>query len=169
MDNEELNKCLSGMRDDMHLFDELYNELKTPAFTVIMRIVKDRALSEDVLQELFLKIYRSPPRNVKKPRAYILEMARNMAIDSLKKHSAETAIDELEIESQDADITGKLDIENAIRKLDPADSEIVTLHLNGGLTFRETAAIMKMPLGTVLWRYRRAIDRLRMILSGGTE
>lgn len=47
------------------------------------------------------------------------------------------------------------------------ECQIVSLHINGELKFREIADMMGIPLGTVLWKYQKALGRLRSILSGG--
>ena len=57
-------------------------------------------------------------------------------------------------------------MERALAQLPELERQILSLHLNAGLKFRELAVILKLPLGTVLWRYQRAIGRMRSILEG---
>jgi RNA polymerase sigma-70 factor (ECF subfamily) len=64
-------------------------------------------------------------------------------------------------------VSTRLDIESALKNLELEDREIVTMRINANMKFREIAELTKKPLGTVLWRYQRAIGRLREILSGG--
>jgi len=165
----ELGKLLDCVRcGDKAAFAALYEEMKKPTFTIILRITRDFALAEDVMQELFLKIYLLAPVNVKNPRAYICRMARNLALDSVRRIKPESGLETAEMQSwrpQD-DLTVRLDIENAIMELAERDRMIVTLHINGGLRFREVAEVMEIPLGTVLWAYRKAIGQLRSVLGG---
>jgi len=56
---------------------------------------------------------------------------------------------------------------HAMKTLPLQECQIVSLRINGELKFREIADMMEIPLGTVLWKYQRAIGRLRSILSGG--
>lgn len=165
----ELTQLLESVRGgDKAAFEALYESMKKPLFTIILRITQDFALSEDILQELFLKIYFSPPENTTNPRAYMCRMARNLAIDSVRKRRPETELVEAEFRSwhPQEDISTSIDTENALLALSERDRQIVTLHINGGLKFREIAAIMEIPLGTVLWAYRQAIGQLRSILGG---
>jgi len=164
----ELTQLLDSVRSgDKTAFAALYEKMKKPAFTVILRITRDFALSEDILQELFLKIYLSPPVNISNPRAYIFRMARNLAIDSMRKQKTEDGLEAAEqLWQTHEDISAKLDIENAIMTLAERERMIVTLHINGELKFREVAGVMELPLGTVLWAYRKAIGQLRNILGG---
>ncbi len=171
MNNEELGAQLSALRNrDMTAFEKIYAELKTPVYTIIMRIIGDDGLAEDILQEVFIKLYHSPPAaDVRNPRAYIFKMARNFAIDGARKHRLDASLDELEdtVQEPERDFALRLDVEAAMRQLPSIERQIVTLHVNGGLKFREIADIVEEPLGTVLWRYQTAVSKLRKYLSGG--
>lgn len=167
MTDNELRFRLSRISEgDMNAFEEVYTDMKTPVMTVIMRIVKNRETAEEILQDVFVKLYFSPPTDIEKPRAYIFKTASNSAIDELRKIKQTVSFDECESEmySADADSGDKVDVEQALGRLDIKNRQIVTLHVNGGLKFREIAEIVGMPLGTVLWRYRKALGELREYL-----
>ena len=87
MNNEELHKKLVALQNgDKIVIEEIYKHLKKPMYTIILRITQDEALSEDILQEVFVKLYQSPPKSlIRNPRAYIFQIVRNLAIDSVKK------------------------------------------------------------------------------------
>ena len=124
--------------------------------------------AEDVLQEVFIKLYRQPPTGVRAARAYLFRMARNSALDVLRRQLLVEGDEAFDLVPEDAPPDGsaglRMDLEAALRCLSVNDRQIVTLHTLGGLRFREIAELMHMPLGTVLWRYRRAIERLRELL-----
>ena len=168
----ELKQILDSIRGgDKAAFEVLYEGMKKPLFTIILRITQDFTLSEDILQELFLKIYFTPHENTANPRAYLCQMARNLAIDSVRKQKQEAGLEEAESRSwhPQESLSANIDIENALLALSDRDRQIVTLHINGGLKFREIAATMGIPLGTVLWAYRKAIGQLRGILAAYTQ
>ena len=165
MNDEQLKKQLQALETgDKTAFSAIYTQLKAPVYTVLVRLTGDRALAEDLLQEVFLKLYRQPPR-AEKPRAYVFRMARNLAIDALRQRQPTESLEELSVQT-DSDL--KLDLEQAISRLTVEERQLVALHLSAGLTFREVAAIVERPLGTVLWQYRRAIEKLRVLLDGGS-
>lgn len=173
MDDDRLSEALSRLRrGDAAAFEQIYTGLSTPLFTVILRITRDRELSEDILQEVFLKLYRSPPGpDIAKPRAYLFQSARNLALDALRRRTGTLDLDSLpdELPHPAQDGTDlRLDLERAFAALTREERELTSLHLNGGLTFREIARITGTPLGTVLWRYRKAIEKLRILLNGGS-
>ena len=132
----------------------------------MVRLTGDRLLSEDLLQEVFLRIYRQPPE-AEKPRAYVFRMARNLAIDALRQKQPCDPLEEHTLQT-DPDPTLKLDLERAFARLTVQQRQLVALHLSAGLTFREVAAIVERPLGTVLWQYRKAVEKLRDYLDGGS-
>lgn len=169
MDEKQLQAALERLRQgDKTALEELFYELKTPVFTVILRITGERELSEDILQEFFLKLYRTPPAaHIAKPRAYLFRMARNMAVDGLKARGKELPLEEWMECPHSTDFVWRIELEDALSALPLMERQIVTLHLNGGLKFREIADILGQPLGTVLWRYRKAIGTLRDMLNGG--
>jgi len=170
VNDRELNERFKLVRQkDVKAFEEVYNDMKTPVFTVILRIAQSRELAEDVLQELFVKLFTSPPgEKVKKPRAYILQMAHNMAIDAVRSRPQHADIADFENLSAREAEPEAADARQALAALPLSERRIVAMHINGGLKFREIAAVTGEPLGTVLWRYRKALDSLRRMLEGGS-
>ena len=171
MDRSELhNQFLALQNGDIPAFEKIYNHLKTPVYTIILRITRDQSLSEDILQEIFIKLYESPPKPpINNPRAYIFQMARNLAIDSVRKRPQIVDLESIEAASYSPTekLSARMDIYQAVKDLPLQECQIVSLHINGELTFREIATMLDIPLGTVLWKYQIAIKRLRLILSGG--
>lgn len=171
MNNEELSTQMSAMRSgDKNAFEKIYEDLKTPVYTIIVRMIGDTQLAEDLLQEVFLKLYRSPAAGeIRNPRAYLFQMAHHLAIDSIRSRKADASLDEMEdtVPMPEQDVALRLDVENAMQLLPSLERQIVTLHVNAGLTFGEVAKIVEKPLGTVLWRYQSAVSKLRKYLSGG--
>lgn len=169
---DDLKLCLKEFnKGNMDAFSQIYEELKTPIYTIIYRILYDRPMSEDVMQEVFIKLYNKPPSlQIENPRAYIFQMARNLAIDNKRKLkeseplSHKTESNGISIEYS---VNTRLDLESALKNLELDDREIVTLHLNANLKFREIAKVIDKPMGTVLWKYQKSIKMLRDILSGG--
>ena len=166
---DDLQKWLAAVRKgDKAAFESLYEAMKKPLFTVVLRVTGDRALSEDILQDVFLKLYLSPPEGAVNPRAYLCRMARNLAIDSLRRRRQEAPLEEVEntVFHPTDDLALRMDIEDAILSLPERERQIVTLRLNGELKFREVAEILELPLGTVLWSYQKAIGHLQTVLGG---
>lgn len=169
LDNEELRiKLIALHSGDKISFEEIYDDLKTPMYTIILRITQNKSLSEDILQEVFVKLFQSPPKPpINNPRAYLFQIARNLAIDNVRKRQQFIDLESIEniVYLPTDDLSQKLDIDHAMKTLTLHECQIVSLHINGGLKFREIADIMNIPLGTVLWKYQKALGRLRLVLS----
>lgn len=154
---------------DREAFGCVYRELKQPVYTICRRILHSPEAAEDITHDLFVKLFTAPPDvSVRNIRAWIFQMARNLAIDALRKQSKMTGG---EGETADADqserIHWRLDLENALGRLPRSEREILTLRLNGELNFREIARIVDLSLPAVYRKYRKALKRLQSELNGG--
>ena len=168
--NDELAEKLSAIRNgDKIAFEELYMDLRTPIFTIINRITWNITVSEDLLQEFFVKLFLSPPAPHKNPRAYVFQIARNLAIDSVRKQTHKISLDDIsECTYKPLDnFQLQMDIDDALKNIPAQECEIVTLHIISGLKFREIANVLKIPSGTAKWKYHKAINRLQKLMQGG--
>ncbi len=168
----DLNRAFEKFRNgDKKAFEEIYNEIKQPVFVIIFRKVLQKELAEDITQELFIKLFVSPPEeHISNLRAYIFQMARNLAIDALRaKGSVELRdIDDYDV-SSDGNLDSlifSLDIEKAMIKLSSLEREIITLHINADLTFFEISKIVDLSLPSVYRKYCKGIKTLRNELNG---
>ena len=163
---EYFSRLQSG---DKEAFAQIYNELKQPVFTIVCRIVQSKELAEDVTQDIFVKLFVSPPDpSVKNLRAWIFQMTRNLAIDALRKKQR-MAIDEVELVAEDEvnSLLMRMDIESAINRLPCVEREILSLHINAELHFREVAHIVGLSVPATYRKYRKAIKTLQKLLDGG--
>lgn len=168
--NEFESKFALMLTGDEEAFTYVYNETKKPVYTIINRIVNNRCESEDIMQDLFLRlISKKDLDKVKNPRAYIFMMARNMAIDSLRKEHPdylEEDVADMDSSSFDEQVCLTSSIEDAILQLSIKEREVITLHINAGMKFREISDYLGEPPGTLQSRYNSAIKKLRSIMKG---
>lgn len=169
MNGGELNVLIERLRSgDRTAFHELYSAMKIPVFTVIYRMVRKQETAEDITQDVFLRLYESPPdASVKNPAAWIFRMARNLAIDSLRRKSADGLTDDIACDSSEERICMRLDLDEAMRSLPLEQREIVAMHLNADLCFREIADVTGLSLPAVYRLYRKALGSIQKKLNGG--
>ncbi len=168
MNEKELKENFDKVRNgDKEAFAEIFDELKKPVFTIISRIVSDNSAAEDITQEVFVKLFVSPPDpSVKNLRAWIFKIARNLSIDALRKQrSLDIEKTELVSENQCDDVLSRIDIERAIKKLTVEERQILTLHLNADLKFKEIAQVLDISQSAVFRRYKKALKTLRSFLE----
>ena len=93
-----------------------------------------------------------------------MAITRNTAIDYLRKYKKEDIVEEFYIASNNDmsdDISVKVQIDEALASLKDEEREIVVLHVISDMTFEGIANILSKPLGTVTWRYREALKKLK--------
>lgn len=165
-----LSEMLAGMQNgDRDAFAAVYQALKRPVYTICYRITQSRETAEDITHDVFIKLFRSPPdASVKNVRAWIFQMARNLSIDALRKESRRSDRDApIEIEDPYPHLDLRMDIEAALGNLSCDEREILTLHLNAALNFREISHIIGLSLPATYRRYRNALKLLQKALNGG--
>lgn len=168
MTGKELNALVKELqRGNMDYFDSIYYETKNIVYYTILTIVKDSSLSEDLMQDTYLKALEKI--HSFKPRysftSWIVVIARNLAINEYNKRKRELSfdpnIDEYIFGRSESLSEKQLIVKELIEKLNPIEREIVLLHVIGDLKHREIASIIKKPLGTVTWMYNEALKKLR--------
>lgn len=150
---------------DNKALEELFLLYGKKVFRLALAILNDRFLSEDVVQETFLRVQQNAKsyqfRNSE--REWIMTIAHNIAIDVLRKRKKEIVQEEISYrEIPDAVIDGDKDIGflQLIEPLNELDKQIVSLHLISELKHREIAHILNMSVSAVKKRYERAIKKI---------
>lgn len=162
---ELFDRIQNGDKDS---FICVYQELKQPVYTISYRITQSKETAEDITHDVFIKLFRSPPdSSVKNIRAWIFQIARNLSIDALRKKSRKTEQDEISIADTCDRIHLRIDIDTALRKLPCDEREILTLHLNADLSFKEISDIVNLSLPATYRKYRKALKCIQTELNGG--
>lgn len=173
---EWLSDIASGKIESLK---SLYEDLRTSIFAIILAIVRNRTLAEDLLQETFIRIYTKayqyrPNTNAK---AWIISIARNLAIESLRNNkTVNQDIEDLSYEefsdistlvsNNEDKIINKLEITRALLSLEKTEREIVVMHVVSGLKHAEIGKALCIPDGTVRWKYRLALQKLSKQIGG---
>jgi RNA polymerase sigma-70 factor, ECF subfamily len=180
--DEDLMQLL--YRGNADAFEVIYNRHVDAAFSLAMRICRQRSLAEDVVQESFLSLWRSGARydrNRGSVRTWSLGIVHNRAIDALRRRAvrdrglvSDEGIEEriparerteLEFARRDE----AREIRDALEQLPAEQSRVIELAYFGGLTHVEIATKLDAPVGTVKGRMRLGLDKLRAALGETTE
>ena len=161
---------------DMNALKRLYEEFKTPVYLISLTILKDSSLAEDILQETFIGLKASAKNYCQgtNGKAWILAIAKNMSKNYLRKRHYEIQ-DAFEENGEgassfskcvvDEDILEGIVISEKLNTLGAIEKQIVVLHIFSGLKLVEIAKLLEIPYGTVLWRYSKALGKLRSLYS----
>jgi RNA polymerase sigma-70 factor, ECF subfamily len=155
---------------DQHALGEVYDRYASLVNGLALRILRNRTEAEDVVQEVFVQIWRQagrfdPARG--SPEAWICTMARTRALDRLRRRASrrEDPPDAAPGPSEAPRTEQALAVRKALDTLSDDQRNALELAYYEGLTQTEIAARLGQPLGTVKTRIRTALIRLRDVLG----
>ena len=186
MSERQFEEAVARMvRGDKSGLKEIYECYIGYIFRIVYEVLQNKENAEDVTSDFFIRLWDKAEQY--RPggghKGYLATMARNMAIDYLRKHKREelTAMlqdieaDAKEEESREREkgltadtatnveneVIQEMTVQEALDKLKPAERQIVSLKVLGEMTFKEIAQCMQIPIGTVTWKYQNAMKKLR--------
>lgn len=189
----ERGSCMNGTRTDQELMMQivdkdadalkfLYEKYEKPIYAFAYRIVHDAMMAEEVVQELFLRIWHAAERYDSghgKLTSWMFTLTRNIAIDLLRKKQNRTSGQTAETEQLNRiPDTGKSteevaldgwrgqEIRDALHGLNPDQKQVLELIYYQGYTQQEVSNYHAIPLGTVKSRARLALKQLKGRLAG---
>ncbi len=162
---------------DQAAFARLYDNYSGAIYSIILQIVNDEELANDILQEVFINIWRKIEMyDAEKGRLFtwMLNIARNASIDMLRSRGYRNSKKNQSIQ-ENVDITvpgnteqmnvDSIGLKKLLEKLKPEQRVLIDLSYFKGYTHEEIAEQENIPLGTVKTRIRNALIQLREILK----
>lgn len=152
----------------------LYDRYSPVVYAVALRVLADTGAAEDVLQEVFLQLWRKPggfDAGRGSLGAWLAVIARNRAIDAIRRRRPESGIEDVVV-STEHDLAGEADRSRALGKVRGAltampetQRSALEMAFFEGLTHSEIAAKTGEPLGTIKTRIRSGLLLLRQALA----
>lgn len=156
-------------------YSYLYDNYSKALFAIIFQIIPQQEIAEDVLQEVFIKIWQNiKSYDASKGRLYtwMLNIARNQAIDRTRSKDFNNRGKTTELSENVYDEKGSAEIKmddvglrKTLDNLPEENRKLIELAYFQGYTQEEIAKMLGIPLGTVKTRIRATIIQLRKILS----
>ena len=165
---------------DQRAFADLYRLASPHLYAVALRILREAAAAEEVLQESFVNIWHHAGSYVaakSQPLTWLTSIVRNRCLDQLRRHEVETVTmdDEEEgvtIASEDPTPLEMLlsgadthAVRDCVETLEPGQKQAIALAFFQGLSHSELSQHLRQPLGTVKSWVRRGLERLRTCLD----
>ena len=190
--DQEFETCMRCMKqNDKNALKQVYEAYLPYIYGIVLNMVGNKELAEDVTSEIFIKLWdiSDTYKPGKGHRGWLATIARNLAIDFMRKTKREIltdsfeqkndqedrGLDVMELQSPDSSAGGlsnsqsqvedevieNLSIQEALQKLNNKEQEVVHMKILGELSFKEIAEILSEPMGTITWRYQNALKKLR--------
>ena len=151
-------------------FEIFYKECKDYAFKIAFCIIKNKEDSEDIVQNLFLKIYKLPKEKLptKNEASWLYSVVKNETLNYIKQKRKDINIDDLQIYKDDEGISNLINeasYKELMKKLNSEEELIVKLKTESNFTFKEIAKILGKNENTVKWKYYSAIHTLKLFIT----
>ena len=181
--SEDVALVIAIARYNGDAFAEAYRRHAGAVFGLAQRLLWERALAEELVQEIFLRLWEQPERfNSTRGslRSFLLMDAHARCVDRIRSESrrkereertarAERVADyDLDLEAYDLDVAEQ--VRDVMGTLSEGERRAIELAYFGGHTYREVARILEQPEGTIKSRIRTGLTRLRtQLLDRGID
>ena len=166
--NLRVRDALSRISEgDMSGLTALYNCLGRQIYALVFSIVKEPHDAEDAMQETFAKItekietYRKDGNG----RAWVMAIARNIAIDAVRRRKQTVPLESVDYVASEGDFTAISEVNELLQKLDETDRDIIILKIVNGFKFREISEIVGLTKAATEKRYHRALSKLKKLYT----
>jgi RNA polymerase sigma-70 factor, ECF subfamily len=165
-------RVLQAQSGNREALNELFKSVQDPLFRYIVSLVRDQNLAEDILQEVFIRIYRKL-RWLREPeafRAWTYQIASREAFRYLNRERRwsdqvrdEATLTAVPADENDGEFPSEMieTLPQLVGNLSPASRAVVVLFYLHELSLMETAAVLEIPVGTVKSRLAYGLESLR--------
>jgi RNA polymerase sigma-70 factor (ECF subfamily) len=176
-DTDDAALVLAVARGDDNALATIYRRHADTCYALARRVVNDRTLAEEVVQELFVRLWRQPERFDPERgslRSFLLAQVHGRSVDLLRSEVARRGREERDVtrtlhtdddlERAVLDLTEADAVRSALAALAEGERQAIELAYFGGHTYREVATLLEQPEGTVKSRIRSGLLRMRAAL-----
>jgi RNA polymerase sigma-70 factor, ECF subfamily len=165
---------------DREALDELLRSIQEPLFRYVLRVASDRAMAEDVVQEVFLRIYRKlvwlEDPALFRPWAYRIATRETFKHLKRERRWSEQMRDEAVLgtvavaEAPEEGLAAELRerLPELLDRVSPASRAVLVLHYLDDMRLGEVAAVLEAPVGTIKSRLAYGLMSLRRAIEGGS-
>ena len=173
-DRHELQQLLVHIAGgDRDALAELYQRTRSAVYGLVLSYLKNAHDAQDLTQDVYVQVWDRAEqyRLTGSPMGWLLAVCRNLCLMRLRREERHAALSKEEWDAIPArecglDADERALLQGALASLTDEERRIVLLHAVTGLKHREIAALLELPLPTVLSKYHRALKKMRSFLEG---
>lgn len=171
INEKELNKLFCKLkRKEKNAYEELYQKYSSLVYQIAFSILKNKENAEDVMQNVFIKIVNLSKEKLpsKYEASWLYSVTKNEAISYIRKNKETMPIEDCAEKVQEDEIEEvmqKESYEKMISSLEQKEKQIISLKVDVGLSFKEIASLLNMPIGTIQWKYYKSLHTLKLLIG----
>ena len=154
---------------DEKAFEYVYTQTKKGVYIIIFNVIKDHDLTQDLMQDVYLKMLERIHQYQSKTNFYnwLLMIAKNLAIDTYRREKKLVHYDEVDydqtLSAQDDTPDQKDEFNRLLSVLTDEEKEVVLLRIVDEMKHKDIAKLVDKPVGTVTWLYQQALDKMKKV------
>lgn len=169
-DDALLDNCITRIaQGDRDALAALYERTRPAVYGFALSILENIHDAEDILQDTYLQVWQAAGsyRSRGRAKAWLMTIVRNLSLDRLRQQARTEPLDWDQWQEQLSELPAvthedQMTLTALLAVLADQERQIVILHVLTGLKHREIAALLELPLATVLSQYSRALKKLRL-------
>ena len=174
LDRSALERLLIAVAaGEQEALAELYHRTRAAVYGMALSYLHNAHDAQDLTQDVFVRVWGcgAQYRPTGSPMGWLLAVCRNLCLMQLRSENRHTPLTDAEWDAIPAEETGlsadeRTLLQQALAGLGEEERRVVLLHAVTGLKHREIAALLELPLPTVLSKYHRALKKMRSFLVG---
>lgn len=167
---QQLLRIAGGEREAL---TELYQHTRLAVYGLALSYLKNVQDAQDLTQDVYVQVWNCAEQYCPSgsPIGWLLTVCRNLCLMHLRREKKNAALSEEEwnaipVQECGLDADERALLQHALALIGEEERRIVLLHAVTGMKYREIAALLEMPLATVLSKYHRALKKMRIFLEG---
>ena len=168
---QRLLRCIAA--GEREALAALYQRTRTAVYGLALSYLRNAHDAQDLTQDVYVQVWDCAEqyRPTGSPMGWLLTVCRNLCLMRLRREERHAALSEEEwdaIPARECDLGADecALLQGALASLADEERRIVLLHAVTGMKHREIAALLALPLPTVLSKYHRALKKMRIFLEG---
>ena len=174
LDRSALERLLAGVAaGEQEALAELYHRTRAAVYGMALSYLHNAHDAQDLTQDVFVRVWDcgAQYRPTGSPMGWLLAVCRNLCLMQLRSENRHSPLTDAEWDAIPTEETGlsadeRTLLHQALAGLGEEERRVVLLHAVTGLKHREIAALLELPLPTVLSKYHRALKKMRSFLEG---